>query len=64
MKLVDNAGGEARGQRRAKLDHDVGAGDDKPMYVEGFGCLLDRGWRLIASQLPHQGKTMSVLARS
>jgi hypothetical protein len=24
-----------------KLDHDVAAWDDKPMYVEGFGCLLD-----------------------
>jgi hypothetical protein len=34
------------------------------MYVESFGCLLDSGRGLIASQLPQQGKTMSVLARS
>ena len=38
------------------LDHDVAAGNGKAAYVEGFCCHLHRGWRLIASQLPHQGK--------
>jgi hypothetical protein len=29
--------------RRGALDEDVAAGDDNAAYVEGFGCLLDRG---------------------
>ena len=46
------------------LDDDVGTGDDKATYVEGFGRLLDRGrgWSPASSRA--SGKTMSVLARS
>ena len=39
-----------------RLNQDAAAGDDKPMDVEGFCCLLDRGQGLIAGQFPHQGE--------
>ena len=41
---------------RTLLDHDVAAGDGKAAYLEGIRWRCCRGWRLIASQLPHQGK--------
>ena len=40
----------------ALLNQDVAAGDFEAAYIESFRCRLRRGWRLIASQLPHQRK--------
>jgi hypothetical protein len=40
----------------SRLDQDVPAGDFEATYVESFRRWLRRGWRLIASQLPHYGK--------
>jgi hypothetical protein len=40
----------------SRLNQDVAAGDDEAADIESFCCQLRRGWRLIASQLPHQRK--------
>jgi hypothetical protein len=39
-----------------RLNQDVAAGDFEAAHIESLRCRLRRGWRLIASQLPHQRK--------
>ena len=43
----------APGASDFRLNQDVAAGDFEAAYIESFRCRLRRGWRLIASQLPH-----------